>query len=191
MILRSKMQFSRLLMILVVFIATVFFGCGDQQMTKPIMDIIHTPEPAPMNYSEMALEDMKRVNERRTEAQIIAEETGDYIPMFVASETILKEELGFQKGFWVKLVEIYRDENANDTKVIAIFDRIQNQLTNTLKEETFEMNYFDNIRIFDPLIVEYLRLSYENPNLTEEDLLTQYRESVRNGNVSIEIPTDF
>lgn len=184
------MQFNKLLMMFVVFIASAFFGCGDQQMTKPIMDIIHPLEPTPMNYLEMALEDMERVNQRRAGALMIAIETGDYTPMFLASETILNEELDFQKGFWVKLVEIYRDENATDTNVRNIFDKIQNQLTNTLNDETFEMNYFHHIRIFDPLIVEYLRLSYENPNLTEEDLLTQYRESVRSGNVSIEIPTD-
>ena len=173
-----------------VCITTVYFGCGDEQMTKPIMDIVHPPEPTPKNPLELALEDMHSVNERRTKALKIAEETGDYLPMFIASETILNEELGFQKGFWVKLVEIYRDENATDTKVIEIYNRIQNQLINTLNEETFEMNYFDNIRIFDPLIVEYLRLSYENPNLTEETLLTKFRESVRNDKVSIEFPID-
>ncbi|RKU26162.1 hypothetical protein C6497_13990 [Candidatus Poribacteria bacterium] len=184
------MRYSRLLMTLVVFIASVFFGCGDQQMTKPIIDIIDPPEPTPMNYLQLAMEDMERVNQRRTEALMKAVETGDYTPMFLASETILNEELGFQKGFWVKLVEIYRDENATDPNVVEIFDTLQKQLTNTLNDETFEMNYFDHIRIFDPLIVEYLRLSYENPNLTEEDLLTQYQESVRTGNVSIEIPTN-
>ena len=184
------MKFNRLLMILVVYIATVLFGCSDQQMTKPVMDIIHPPEPTPMNSLEMALEAMEKVNQRRTEALRKAEETDDYIPMFIASETILKEELGFRKGFWVELVEIYRNENITDTKNIEIFDNIQNALKNTLADETFEMNYFDNIRIFDRLIVEYLRLSYENPNLTEEDLLTQFRESVRNSKVSIELPKD-
>ena len=184
------MRFNRLLMILMVCIVSVVFGCSDQQMTKPVIEIIDPPEPTLMSSLEMALKVMEKVNQRRTEALNIAEETGDYIPMFIASETILKEELGFRKGFWVELVEIYRNENITDTKDIEIFDSIQNALKNALDQETFEMNYFDNIRIFDPLIVEYLRLSYENPNLTEETLLTQFRESVRNGKVSIEFPKD-
>lgn len=51
------------------------------------------------------------------------------------------------------------------------------------------MNYFDYIRIFDPLIDEYLHLSYENPNLAKEVLLTQFRDLVRNDRVSIEFPS--
>lgn len=168
------MWFNKLLMISMVCIATVFFGCSDQQMTKPVMEIIDPTEPILMDSLERAQEAMQRVNQRRTEALRMAEETGDYIPMFIASETILNEELGFQKGFWIKLVEIYRDENATDTEVIKIYDTIQNQLTNTLNEDIFEMNYFDNIRIFDPLIVEYLRLSYENPSQDEDGLLVLF-----------------
>lgn len=181
-------------MILMVSVTTVYLGCGDQQMVKPIMEIIDPTEPIsmepdiiPIDSLEMAQQDIDRVNQRRTEALNIAMETGDYITMFRASETILNEELGFRRGFWVELVEIYRDENSDDTGISVIFDSIQNSLATALNEETFEMDYFDNIRIFDPLIVEYLRLSYENPTEVEEGLLSLFRESVQAGNVSIEL----
>ncbi|MCG9127977.1 hypothetical protein JT359_10300 [Candidatus Poribacteria bacterium] len=188
------MRFNRVLMILMVSVTTVYLGCGDQQMVKPIMEIIDPTEPIsmepdiiPIDSLEMAQQDIDRVNQRRTEALNIAMETGDYITMFRASETILNEELGFRRGFWVELVEIYRDENSDDTGISVIFDSIQNSLATALNEETFEMDYFDNIRIFDPLIVEYLRLSYENPTEVEEGLLSLFRESVQAGNVSIEL----
>lgn len=183
----ARVRINRLLMIFMVSITTVYIGCDDQQMTKPVMEIIDPTEPISMDPLEMAQQDIERVNQRRTEALEIAQETGDYITMFAASEIILYEELGFRRGFWVELVEIYRDENATDTKVSEIFDNIQHSLTDALNDETFEMDYFDNIRIFDPLIVEYMRLSYENPTEVEEGLLSLFRDSVLNGNVSIEL----
>lgn len=61
-------------------------------------------------------------------------------------------------------------------------------------EETLEKVYFEERPeekggkfTQAPLILEYLRLSFKFPNKREEGLLRLFRESVREGNVSIDI----
>ena len=45
--------------------------------------------------------------------------------------------------------------------------------------------------LFDPLIVEYLRLSYVYPDIQEAGLLVRFRGSIREGKVTIVFPEDF
>ena len=174
------------LIVVLLCAVTMFTGC-DQRVTEPVMDVISPPQ----TNIEKARAAMKRVNQRRTESQQKAKAAGDYTTVFTNSETIFKEELGFRKGFWVELVNIYRGEKSSDSAVSNGFSQLQEAFATRLEENTLGMVYFEYIRTFDVLIVEYLRLSYVYPAHSEDALLTRFRKSVREGKVSITFPGDF
>ena len=163
-------------------------GC-DSAMRQPITEVI-TPPPdsLEMDPLEKAQAAMARVNERRTEAYQTAEETGDFSIVFAASENIFTEELGFRKGFWVDLVDIYRQENFGNPEQLEGLDNLQDAFTEKLQDDTLGMFYFTYIGAFDELIVEYLRLSFESPGKSEEELLTLFRESMQNEEITIVFP---
>lgn len=164
-------------------VSVLLIGC-DQEMTQPIMEIVKPPQDS----LEIARGAMERVNERRTEAHRKAEETGDFSTVFVASEDIFREELGFRRGLWVDLVEIYRQENLENPELLEGLENLEDAFVEKLKADTFGMFYFEYISTFDALIVEYLRLSYEFPEKSEEGLFTLFRESVRDGEIAIIFP---
>ena len=145
------MRLLTLLIVLMFCASALLTGC-DQGMEQPIMQIItrygdyYTPQSA----SEKAQAAMERVNERRTEAHQTAEETGDFSTIFIASEDIFKEELGFRKGFWVDLVDIYRQENRENAELLKGFENLEDAFVEKLKEGyTLGMFYFEYIRTFD------------------------------------------
>ena len=161
----------------------LLIGC-DEGMRQPIMEIV-TPPQSSLEKARAAIE---RVNERRAEAHQKGEETGDFSTVFIASENIFKEELGFRKGLWVDLVEIYRQENLENATLLEGFENLQDAFVEKIEEGTLGMFYFVYIRSFDELIIEYLRLSFEFPEKSEEELLTLFRESVRDEKVLIVFP---
>ena len=176
----------RLLMLLIVLMLCAFvslIGC-DQGMQQPIMEII-TP---PQSSLEKARAAMEKVNEKREEVHQKGEETGDFSTVFTASEDIFKEELGFKKGLWVDLVDIYRQENLENATLLEGFENLQDAFAEKLKEGTLGMFYFAYIGSFDEIIIEYLRLSFEFPEKGEEELLMLFRESMRDGQTSIVFP---
>lgn len=177
------MRLLTLLIVLTFCTSALLTGC-DQGMKQPIMEIV-TPT---QNSLEKAQAVMEKVNERRTEVQQKAEETGDFSTIFIASEDIFKEELGFRKGLWVYLVEIYRQENLENAELLEGLENLEDAFVEKLQADTFGMFYFEYIRTFDVLIVEYLRLSYEFPERSEEELLALFRESVRGGKITIIFP---
>ena len=182
------MRLLTLLITLMLCLSVLLIGC-DQEMTQPIMEIIKPPQDSlEMDSLEMAQGAMERVNERRTEAHRKAEETGDFSTVFAASEDIFKEELGFKKGFWVNLVDIYRQENFENPELLEGLENLEDAFVEKLRADTFGMFYFEYIRTFDVLIVEYLRLSFEFPEKSEEERLTLFRESVREGEIAVVFP---
>ncbi len=174
------MRLLILLIALMLCVSVLLIGC-DPAMRQPIMEVV-TP---PQHSLEKAQAAMERVNERRTEAHRKAEETGDFPSVFTVSEDIFKEELGFRKGLWVDLVEVYRQENLENTVLLAGFDKLQDDFAEKLEEGTLGMFYFQYISSFDELIIEYLRLSFEFPEKSEDELFTLFRESVRDEKVVI------
>ena len=176
----------RLLIQLIVLMLcgpVLLIGC-DPAMRQPIKEII-TPS---QEYSEKAQAAMASVNERRTETYQQAEETGDFSIVFTASETIFKEELGFKKGFWVDLVDIYRQENLENAERLEALDNLEDAFAEKLQDDTLGMFYFTYIGSFDELIVQYLRLSFEFPEKSEAELLALFRESMRDQEIAIVFP---
>ena len=177
------MRLLTLLIALILCTSTLLTGC-DQELRQPIMQVV-TP---PKSSLENARAAMKRVNNRRIAVHQKAEEIGDFFTLFAVSETIFKEELGFRKGFWVDLVEIYRQENIENDALLEPLDNLQDAFVEKLEEGTLGMFYFEYISSFDEIIVEYLRLSFEFPEKSEEELLTLFRESMRDGKTYIIFP---
>ena len=185
------MRLLTLLIVLTFCTSALLTGC-DQGMKQSIMEIVTPPDTEivtpPQSSLEKAQAVMEKVNERRTEVQQKAEETRDFSIVFIASEDIFKEELGFRKGLWVELVKIYRQENLENAELLEGLENLEDAFVEKLNENTFGMFYFEYIRTFDVLIVEYLRLSYEFPEKSEEELLTLFRESVQDGEKVITFP---
>lgn len=165
-------------------------GC-EQAMQQPIMEIVTPPQDPPeivtppQNPVEKARAAIKRVNEQRTETYKKAEETGDFSIVFIASEEIFKNELGFRKELWVDLVDIYRQENIGNAARLQGLENLEDAFVEKLNDGTLGMFYFEYIAAFDGLIIEYLRLSFEFPDKSEEELLMLFRESATDGEVVI------
>ncbi|MCG9134209.1 hypothetical protein J5I95_21320, partial [Candidatus Poribacteria bacterium] len=174
------MKLLTLLIMLILCASVSLIGC-DQGMTQPIAEVITSPDMEIVTPTQSSLEKaqaaVERVNERRTEVQQKAEETGDFSTILIASENIFEEELGFRKGLWVDLVDIYRQENLENAELLEGLENLEDAFVEKLKADTFGMFYFEYIRAFDDLIVEYLRLSYEFPEKNEEELLTLFSAS--------------
>lgn len=163
--------------------STFLIGC-DQRMEESILQVV-TPSESSIEKARAAME---RVNERRTEVYQTAEKIGDYSTVFTASENIFKEELGFRKGFWVDLVEIYHQENLENATLLEGFENLQDAFAEKLIEGALGMFYFEYISSFDEIIIEYLRLSFDFPEKSEKELLALFRESVNNRKISIVFP---
>lgn len=158
-------------------------------MEKPIMEVLKPPPVSlEMDSVQKAQAAMEKVNEQRTEAQQTAQETGDFSTVFTASEDIFKKELGFRKGLWVDLVDIYRQENLENTARLEGLENLESAFAEKVKDDTLGMFYFTYIRSFDALIVEYLRLLFEFPEKSEAELLMLFREAVRGGEIAIIFP---
>lgn len=184
------MNFMMLLIALMLGAVPLFTGCEQLAMEivkEPVMEVV-APSQSPL---EKARATMERVNERRTAAYQQAEAAGDFSIVFIASEDIFKEELGFRKELWVDLVEIYRQENLDAPVVLENLGKLQATFVQKLKDMTLGMFYFEYIRSFDALIVEYLRLSYAFPEKGEAELLALFRESMRAGKATVIFPQNF
>ena len=179
------MRFLIQLTVLMLCGSVLLLGC-DPAMQKPIMEVVKPPpDSLEMDALEKAQAAIERVNERRTEAQKTAEETDDFSTVFTTSEDIFKEELGFRKGLWVDLVDIYRQENLENTARLAGLENLEDAFAEKVQDNTLGMFYFTYIGTFDALIVEYLRLSFEFPEKNEEELLALFRESVTDREITI------
>ena len=185
------MRLLTLLIVLILYVSALLIGC-DQEMKQPIMEIVTSPDTEvvtpPQDSLEKAQAAIERVNERRTAVHQKAEETGDFSTVFTASEDIFREELGFRRGLWVDLVEIYRQENLENPERLEGLENLEDAFVEKLKTDTFGMFYFEYIRTFDRLIVEYLRLSYEFSEKSEEELLALFKESATNGEIAVIFP---
>ena len=65
------------------------------------------------------------------------------------------------------------------------FASLENSFAKRLADDTLGTFYFEYIRTFDPLIIEYLRLSYVYPTEDETALLARFRKSINEGKVTV------
>ena len=176
------------LIVLTLYVFMSLTGC-EQVARQPILEIAMPPQDSSeMDSLQKARAALDRVNERRVETYQKVEETGDFDTVFAASEAIFKEELGFRKGFWVDLVEIYRQENLENTARLEALDTLEGAFTEKVQDGTLGRFYLSYVSAFDALILEYLRLSFEFPEQSEAELLTLFRESVTDREITVVFP---
>ncbi len=182
------------ILVFLTLITTIFaFGCAED-MEKEIEKMVEET----LTPLEKAQEAMQQVNDRRADVFQKAEAAGDFSVLFAAAEDILKEELGFEKEFWQELVFIWQDIQIERYQAGEIDEaeatRYEN-FWNTHQEEFLDMtlakSYFDLVGAHDEIIIDYLRISYENPDSSQDELITLFKESMKQGNVQILYPEGF
>ena len=176
------MRLLTLLIALILCASVLLIGC-EQIIQSVVEDAV--PSQIALEKAQAA---MKEVNERRAAVQQRAEETGDFSTVFTASDDIFREELGFRKELWVDLVGIYRQENLENAAALDGLENLQGAFAEKLKAGTLEMFYLQYISAFDEIIIEYLHLSFEFPEKSEQELLALFRVSMRDQKAIIVFP---
>ena len=181
----------------VVLCATVMIfmtGCTDSSGGTVYIGGSSSSEPEDERSAEeiafeKAQEVVDRVRRRRNEAHQAAEEAGDFSGMFGEVDKILREECGFRSNF---LSEVIFEEYLNNTprtpekelqvKKLGEFG-LRHIATGTFEEVYVQYNGF-----LDPILTEYLKMSFLYPDVGEGEILERYRESIQGGEVNIHFP---
>ena len=185
----------RTLAFFLLFTTLFTLGCGEdvKEKTETEEDMVaETQTPL-----EKAQEAMGRVNDRRIEAHQKAEEAGDFSTVFEDAEKIFQEEVGFGEVVWAELFNTWAEtqeelnqegkiDNAAVQRYINFVLAYQNEDGLIKAESFFEFN-----SAYDEIVTEYLRLSYEFPDATQQRLLALLKESIRDGKVRIQYPEGF
>ncbi len=184
--------------------ATIFYiGCGEDTEEEMMKEEEMVIEITPLEKAQAAI---GRVDEKRNETHKKAGEAGDYSTIFTAAQGIYQSELGFGEVVWQKLLDTWED--AHNERVQSLFQagkrdeskaEVQEYgkfLSYYLQKFDFETMsggeyFFEYMSAYDEIVVEYLRLSYEYPDHTQERLLSLLRNSMVNGNVSIQYPEEY
>lgn len=170
-------------------------GCADSGGTVAYVGG-PTSEPeeeksAEQSALERAENVVDQVRVRRNEAHEAARQKGDFSVMFAEVDKILREECGFKPNF---LSDVIFEEYLNNTpKVPGKKEKIQNLITfglEHLAKGTFGEVYAQYNGFLDPILTEYLKISFLYPDAGEGEILERYRESIRAGNADVLFPKD-
>ncbi len=172
------------------------FGC-DNPMVK---DVIVNKQEDTLTPLQKAQAAMEQVNMSRMDAYQRAQENGDFSVLFLVGGIILQTELGFDETLFEKILQAWED--GHDERVQSLYQagktdeslaeaqKNVNFLTYYLSKFDFENNsggeyFLEYMSAYDDIVTEYLRLSYENANSSQEQLLTLLKDSIATGKVSI------
>ena len=142
---------------------TCLIGCGsDDDVTKG--DVAEEPPEPPVEQEpeksslERAKELVKKVGDI---LHALRQEGKPDEEHFKAVNALYEKEYGFGPDFLIVLYKIHTEENPAEG----------------------DLNTFAP----DPLLIEYFRISFEFPDLPENELLQKFRGSSREGNISINL----
>ncbi len=180
-----------------LLIATLFaFGCGEDIEEDKVVEKEMIVEP--LTSLEKAQEDMEGVRNRRFEVYEEAEKSGDFSVLFTAADEIFQEELDFEKEFWQDLINIWEgiqiakfQAGELDEDVANRYMNFFNTHTEKFLDRTLAKDYFDFVAAYDNIIIEYLRLSYEFPDSSKDELIDLFKESVQESDIEILYPEGF
>ena len=115
---------------------------------------------------------IQHANEKSKRVEILKEVVEDDITTAVeggkALEASLKEETGFGDDVWIPLHEIYR---------LKGYPNIPEEIRNDPDIELTDLDF----------IAEYLKLSFQYPEKSQEELSILFTESVVSGNVKVAV----
>lgn len=180
-----------------LLIATLFaFGCGEDVEEEKIDKEEMVVEP--LTSLEKAQEDMERVRDKRFEVYEEAEKAGDFSVLFAEADKIFQEELDFEKDFWQDLINIWEEIQIAKFQAGEIDEDVANRYMNFFNthsekflDRTLAKDYFDFVAAYDNIIIEYLRLSYEFPDSSKDELIDLFKESVKETAIEILYPEGF
>ena len=190
------------LLMLIIFSTTIFaFGCGEDMEEDKVVE----PEETSLEKAQAA---MARVSERRTEAHKKAEEAGDFSTIVIAAGGIYQEELGFGEEVWQELLNTWGDAHHDRTQGLIAAGKEDESMAEIQEYANFLGYYFSKFQdpeggligsefwfeymaAYDDIVIEYLRLSYENPDSTQGSLLALLKKSMVDGKVSIQYPEEY
>ncbi len=191
----KKMRF----LIFFMLVATIFVsGCGEDMEEEKVEET--------QTSLEKAEEAMGGVNDRRMEAYQKAEEAGDFSVLFTSIGLIFQEELGFGPEFWNKIFDTWAD--AHDERVQGLFAAGKEDESKAEALEyvnfigyyfiKFDFEslsggefYFEYLAAYDDIVIEYLWITYEYPDSTQEKHLALLKKSIVDGKVSIQYPEEY
>lgn len=180
----------RTLVFFMLFASMFMFGCGedtDDEMDKDEMVEMLTP-------AEQAEAAMAKVLERRNELQNNVEDSGDYSTLLDDVETIYQEELGFGETVWIQLLTTWETtlsllvadgtvDSADLTRYTNFFAAYSNE-DGTFIDESF----LEFMSAFDGIVTEFVKLSFENPDSSDLEVIGLLDASIKAGDVSIQYP---
>ncbi len=179
----------RTLVFFMLFASIFMFGCGsdtDEEMDEDMVETL-----TPLEQAEAA---MAKVVERRNELQQKTEESGDFSTLLDDVETIYQEELGFGETVWLQMLNTWQTTLSllviDGTFDSADLDRYTNFISayqneeGGFKDETF----LEFMSAFDGIVTEYVKLSLENPDSTELEVIGLLDASIKAGDVNIQYP---
>ena len=171
-----------ILMVLILGTITVIVmtGCGDDDVVieDPTTELAPEPHPtvpeesgekispvpeepeeeSPLNKARNLY---KKVNELDWDLKRKLEaENKEPLEIFKARNKLYEKEYGFDINFTDELYRIHVEENPKEGEL--------------------------NIFVLHPIIIEYLRISFTFPDLIKDGLLRKFRQSSKEGNISID-----
>lgn len=182
-----------------LLIATLFaFGCGEDVEDEKIVDEEMVVEEKIPTSLDKAKEDMEKVKDKRFEVYEEAEKAGDFSVLFTAADEIYQEELGFEKDFWQELVNIWEEIQIEKFQAGDLDEAVANRYLNFFNTHTEKFldltlakDYFDFVAAYDNVIVEYLRLTYEYPDSSKDELIELFKDSIQETEIEILYPEGF
>ena len=188
--------------VLVTIITSLFvLGCSEYTEIKDIIDdkiVVVEPEEKEPTSLEKAQQAMQKVNDIRDAVYQQAEEDGDFSVLFAAAEEIFQDELGFEKEYWQQLVFIWEEIQIEKFQAGELDEEVANRYLNFYNthqkqflDKTLAKSYFDFIGAYDEIIIDYLRISYDNPDSSQNEIIELFKDSIKEGNVKILYPEGF
>ena len=155
---------------------TCLIGCGgDDDVAAPEEEDVVKEEPADptppppvlpaatdKDHLDEARELVKRVLGMELELVAGMQKEGKTDrEIYNATNKLYKEEYGFDMEFTFELLKIHQEETPEEADLVEF--------------------------TLHPLLIEYLRLRFKFPNLLKEGVIRKFRESSKEGNISINL----
>lgn len=178
-------KFYVIAVMITAMIAAITLITGCEETERPGEGISYSTRVTALEKAQKA---MNRVKEKRISAQRAAEEKGDFTKIIQISDTIFEEELGFRKEFWTIIGDVYIENTPKTPEKLQKLQKLQKLLLEKIEQNMLGEFYMEYMGYFDPLVTEYLRLSFEFPEEGEEKLLIRFGESMKRGEIGFLFP---
>ena len=171
-------------------IVLCFVGCegGDTAYYGPGPSSMKSKKVSEDTSLSQAEEVLQRVQKRRDALQRQAKADNlDLTDVYEGIEEILREECNFVVPNFLSdsLFDRYVANTPQQDPVKQ--GKLKSFVGNSpekIGQDPIDF-YFDYVSRLDPLVLEYMKISFQNPDVTDAQILEMYEDSVRDGDVNI------